>query len=107
MENVEQPARKGTVFSRASLAGIASSRGAAAAAFRGQVLLGLGSPWLRVELQAASRAEDGVTVTVSELGVSAELTRCVLAPSPLLAPLWLGQSQRVSGCIRPRRHSLR
>lgn len=106
MENVEQPARKGTVFSRASLAGIASSRGAAAAAFRGQVLLGLGSQ-LSVELQAASRAEDGVTVTVSELGVSAELTRCVLAPSPLLAPLWLGQSQRVSGCIRPHRHSLR
>lgn len=44
MENVEQPALKGTVFSRASLAGIASSRGAAGAAFRGQVFPGADSP---------------------------------------------------------------
>lgn len=60
-----------------------------------------------MELEAASRAEDEVTVTVSGLGVSAELTRCALAPSPELARVWLGQSQRVSVCIRPHRRSLR
>lgn len=112
MENIVQPNLKGAGFSRASLTGITFSHAAAGGpwALPGPGLAGAGQPRLRAglaEQRSRARGTEPGRMSSDSPGLGARGQRPGNTFCTELAREWLGWSQRVAVCIRPRRRTLR